>query len=242
VSDDVTISAVIPVYDRELRLLRAAIDSVVAQTQPVDEIVVVDDGSSKPVAPGLADYGDRVRVIRQNNGGIGPARNTGVAETSGDLLTFLDSDDMWEPEKTERQLRCFTSDPSLDAVYGHARQFHDEESTADFRARYEILTPVVAARLSGAQMITRSSFERVGGFSDITVGVDVEWQLRARELPLHELMLDDVVYLRRIHPGNIGITRRDEGNSARARLLHASLQRRRANAESDDQQHAHGGA
>lgn len=229
-SDDVTISAVIPVYDRELRLLRAAIDSVLAQTRPVDDILIVDDGSATPVAPALADYGDRLRVVRQDNGGIGSARNLGVAQTTGDFLTFLDSDDTWEPEKTERQLSCFDSDPALDAVYGHARQFHDEETTEEFRTRYEISTPVVAARLSGAQMIKRSSFTRVGDFGNITVGVDVDWQLRARDVPLREIVLDDIVYLRRIHPGNIGISRRDEGNSARARMLHASLRRRRENA------------
>lgn len=240
-SDEVTISTVIPVFDRELRLLRVAIDSVLAQTRPVDEILVVDDGSASPVAAALAEYGDVVRVVRQDNGGIGPARNLGVAQTSGDFLTFLDSDDIWEPKKTELQLNCFEADPDLDAVYGHARQFHDEETPAEFRARYEIATPVVAARLSGAQMIKRSSFARVGDFGDITVGVDVEWQLRARDIPLRETVLDDVVYHRRIHPGNIGIARRDEGNSARARMLHASLRRRRerAIAEPTGSSHPH---
>jgi len=109
VSDDSTVSVIIPSYN-SAEVLPAAIESVLAQTLPPDEIIVVDDGSA-PDADGLdrtaeacATYFKHVRLIRQANGGASAARNTGIARARGDWLAFLDADDVWEPEKLETQI------------------------------------------------------------------------------------------------------------------------------------------
>jgi len=93
------ISVVIPCKGRQSELLRA-IDTVLAQTLPAYEIVVVDDGSTTPLS---VPQHPAVTLIRQNNTGPAGARNTGVRNATGDWIALLDSDDTWYPNKLERQ-------------------------------------------------------------------------------------------------------------------------------------------
>jgi glycosyltransferase involved in cell wall biosynthesis len=94
------VSAVIVTYNRR-EFIRRAIDSILHQTVPVDEIVVVDDGSTDGTAGAVAEwFGSVAKVVRQENGGVGAARWRGVREASGDWIAFLDSDDEWLPDRT----------------------------------------------------------------------------------------------------------------------------------------------
>jgi glycosyltransferase involved in cell wall biosynthesis len=102
------ISVVIPTYNRRTQVLRA-IDSVRAQTVPVDEIIVVDDGSSDGTTGEVQSrYGSGVRIFSQKNGGAAAARNRGIREAQGEWTAFLDSDDVWLSTKIERQLETLT--------------------------------------------------------------------------------------------------------------------------------------
>ncbi|HZL34515.1 MAG TPA: glycosyltransferase family 2 protein [Tepidisphaeraceae bacterium] len=89
-------SVVIPTYNRA-HLLRGAVDSVLAQEDTDFELIVVDDGSTDNTAEALAGYGARVRLLRQENRGPGPARNLGIRAAKGRYIAFLDSDDRWFP-------------------------------------------------------------------------------------------------------------------------------------------------
>lgn len=101
-----TISVVIPTYNRKTHIFRA-INSVLAQTVPVREIIVVDDGSVDGTAEAVAGcYDSRVRVFRQENAGVAAARNRGIREAQSEWIAFLDSDDSWLPTKTQRQLEA----------------------------------------------------------------------------------------------------------------------------------------
>ena len=100
------VSVVIPSYNYG-RYLAAAIESVLAQTYSNVEVIVVDDGSTDDSAEVLRRYGDRLRCLRQPNGGVSAARNHGIRESSGEFIAFLDADDLWHPEKLERQLPLF---------------------------------------------------------------------------------------------------------------------------------------
>ena len=107
-----TISVVIPTYNRAGRLTRA-IDSVLAQSRPVDEIIVVDDGSADETATVVQAYGPPVRYIWQENTGPAAARNRGIAEARGTWIAFLDSDDRWFPDKMARQMAVLDAYPQL---------------------------------------------------------------------------------------------------------------------------------
>jgi glycosyltransferase involved in cell wall biosynthesis len=116
-----TVSVIIPAFRAE-RTIRRALDSVLSQTVPAAEIIVVDDGSPDDLASVVAEYGDRVRLIRKPNGGAASARNAGIEAASGDFVAFLDADDYWEPAKLERQLAIFQRHPELALVAGSCFQ------------------------------------------------------------------------------------------------------------------------
>lgn len=106
-------SVVIPTYNRCTQVLRA-VESVLAQTVPLDEIIVVDDGSVDGTVESIQSrYGTRLKVIRQENRGVSAARNRGAREAKNEWIAFLDSDDIWYPSKIERQreaLKLFGKD------------------------------------------------------------------------------------------------------------------------------------
>jgi glycosyltransferase involved in cell wall biosynthesis len=103
------VSALIPTYNRRAQVLRA-IDSVLAQTLPVDEIIVVDDGSTDGSAEAIRSrYGSRVELLRQENAGVASARSRGLREAHGEWIALLDSDDVWLPTKIERQLEALAA-------------------------------------------------------------------------------------------------------------------------------------
>lgn len=88
------VSVIIPTHNRAY-CVTEAIDSVLVQDPPADEVIVVDDGSTDNTVEILAGYGDRITVLRQDNGGAAAARNTGIRHATGEWVTFLDSDDLW---------------------------------------------------------------------------------------------------------------------------------------------------
>lgn len=108
---DIPISVIVPAYNRK-QLLQATLDSILAQTYPAREIVVIDDGSTDGTYDMLQErYGQSVRAIRQKNGGLNAARNRAVAEARYPWLAICDSDDLWHPEKLERQARLLSLAP-----------------------------------------------------------------------------------------------------------------------------------
>jgi glycosyltransferase involved in cell wall biosynthesis len=109
------VSVIIPTYNRE-QYLRKALDSVLAQTYQRFEIIVVDDGSTDNTRTMLSAYQESVRYVYQENQGISKARNTGIRNSHGDCIAFLDSDDYWLPEKTELQVALLQKHPEYGMV------------------------------------------------------------------------------------------------------------------------------
>jgi glycosyltransferase involved in cell wall biosynthesis len=112
---NVTFSVVIPAYN-SARTIGRAVDSVISQTEPAREIIVVDDGSRDELEGALRPYGSRVRTLRKQNGGAASARNLGIDVAMGDVIAFLDADDCWEPQKLARQAAVFRNHPEVAVV------------------------------------------------------------------------------------------------------------------------------
>lgn len=110
------ISVIIPTYNRSC-IIREAIDSVLNQNYKNYEIIVVDDGSTDDTYSILEKYNGRIRYVFQNNGGVGKARNTGIRLAKGNFIAFLDSDDLWDPEKLSFQLNFFRGNPGAYISY-----------------------------------------------------------------------------------------------------------------------------
>ncbi|MCA8959358.1 MAG: glycosyltransferase family 2 protein [Planctomycetes bacterium] len=120
------VSAVIPAYDRE-RTITRAIDSVLEQSEPPVELIVVDDGSTDATLERIRAYGGRVRPIAQANAGAGAARNHGVREASGEWIAFLDSDDYWNREHLERMGDAIVETKGrADVYFGNTRRPESE--------------------------------------------------------------------------------------------------------------------
>ena len=121
-----SVAVIIPVYNGE-RFIQRAVDSVLKQTYPVSEIIVVDDGSKDPTREIVEkEYGDRVTLIRQQNGGPAKARNAGLRVATSEFIAFLDADDWWEPAKLETQLRVLLEHPEAVGNYTGLRVMTDD--------------------------------------------------------------------------------------------------------------------
>ena len=220
---DGTVSVIIPAYNAGV-FLRACIDSVLQQTRPALEVIVINDGASDDTAAVAASYGDRIRFVSQPNGGVSRARNRGVDVARGDFLAFLDSDDIWMPRKLELQLAEFARVPELDILFGHMEEF-DERESVDGQPRYR---PPEPARFAGATMLRRDAFHRVGYFRPgLKIAEWLDWCLRAREAGLRERMMPDVLVRRRVHGGNTSYRQIDRRPNL-VRAIKESLDRRRA--------------
>lgn len=106
------VTVIIPTYNRGW-ILKEAIDSVLSQDFKGFELIVVDDGSSDNTQDILHGYARDIIMLRQDNRGVSAARNTGIASASGQLIAFLDSDDLWLPEKLASQVDFFKSNPNV---------------------------------------------------------------------------------------------------------------------------------
>jgi glycosyltransferase involved in cell wall biosynthesis len=108
---DILVSVIIPSYNR-VHTIERAVNSVLAQTWKSLEVLVIDSESTDGTAEILATYGDKIRVIRQKKEGPGAARNAGIKVSKGEIISFLDSDDEWLPDKTERQVKLLQATES----------------------------------------------------------------------------------------------------------------------------------
>ncbi len=169
-----TVSAVIPTLNRS-NYLREAVISVINQSYPVFEIIVVDDGSTEDIRQALSDIEGPIRIVRhEQNKGHAAARNTGIREARGDYVAFLDSDDLWLPQKLEIQIPCFEYSQDVGLVGGG---FEYVVSTGEVASRpklppefpqYEDLAIGLFA-FSGSSPIAickKEVFDKVGYFDD----------------------------------------------------------------------------
>lgn len=178
------ISVVIPTYNRA-HLLYEAIQSVLNQTFTDFELIIVDDGSTDNTEEVVRSIIDpRVNYLKQSNRGVSAARNTGLKVCTGEFVAFLDSDDLFLPERLSLQINRVTADPTIGLVYGLYYGTTDQGTTkklsgtcyAELDLRRLLLGPVFHW---STVLIRRSSLEKSGDF-DETLSVGEEWDLTLR--------------------------------------------------------------
>jgi glycosyltransferase involved in cell wall biosynthesis len=221
------VSVIIPVRDGA-RYIASAIESVLGQTEPPAELLVIDDGSSDETAGIVSQFSGRgAHLIQQPPEGAAAARNRGVKLARHELLGFLDADDLWTSTKLEQQCAELRSDTALDMVFGHVRQFVSSDIEPATRARLRCPEESVPGRHVGTMLIRRESFERVGLFeTEWAIGEFLAWYARAQLLDLREKTLPAVLLERRLHSANQGILKRSE-HGEYVRVMKKILDRRR---------------
>lgn len=167
------VSVVIPAYNA-MAYLPEAVDSVLAQTFTDYDVVIVDDGSSDRIVDWSATIQEpRVRLVSQANRGLAGARNTGIRESRGEYIAFLDADDLWHPTKLEKQVALMDIDPSLGVIYTWMTLINQQgESTGRFVKNCvegDVWERLILRNCVGSgsnPMVRRTCFEQVGDFDE----------------------------------------------------------------------------
>jgi glycosyltransferase involved in cell wall biosynthesis len=196
------VSVIIPTYNRGW-IIKEAIDSVLAQDYTEFELIVVDDGSTDHTSDVLDSYRNVIKVLSQKNKGVSAARNRGIAEASGKFIAFLDSDDIWLPQKLSVQIEFFNQTPDAlicqteevwirNGLRVNPKKRHKKPSGMIFKPSLELclVSP-------SAVMIQRGLFDRVGGF-DETLPACEDYDLWLRiscRFPIH--LVDTALIIKR---------------------------------------------
>jgi glycosyltransferase involved in cell wall biosynthesis len=173
----ISISAIIPTYNRAKTLSRS-LDSIIAQTWPVNEIIVIDDGSEDYTKDVVESYKGRIRYFYQKNRGVSFARNRGVSEASSDWIAFLDSDDYWQEDYIHRVVQAIESTKGqADLYFCDSRRskrlknrLHWNYANFSLRNSYELRTDgsdwalmAVQPMMIQSSIIRKKTFLEIGG-------------------------------------------------------------------------------
>jgi glycosyltransferase involved in cell wall biosynthesis len=227
------LSVIMAVWNGE-RYIREALDSLLAQSRPAEEIVVVDDGSTDRTPEILAAYGPALRVVRQENAGSFAAINRGIAACTGTLLTFLDHDDLCTPSSLACRREYLEAHPELDGVFGLVEQFVSPELGPEVARRYRLVLGPRPVELLVALMVRRQAFDRVGPLdASRRTKSNIDWISRSRHEGLRLATLPELVARRRVHTSNISLQATHAGNTDLLAVVRAHHRRRQARASLD---------
>jgi glycosyltransferase involved in cell wall biosynthesis len=194
------VSVIIPAYNA-VQWIRRAVESVQAQTLPVHEIIVVDDGSTDGTPELLATLRG-VHLLRQQNGGPSKARNLGVRQATGELIAFLDADDWWSPNKVEQQVSAFSE---RDCVLNYTSMYVVDEENGSVEVRsaddpnqlwpkMRCSNPITPSTV----MLRRSAFLDCSGFAeDLWIGEDWDLWIRLHRLGSFSALGEPLTYYRK---------------------------------------------
>lgn len=158
-------SVIIPAYNSETTLARA-IDSVLAQSYPAQEIIVVDDGSTDGTASVAARYGDKLRYMRQSNAGVSSARNHGARIAKGDWLAFLDADDWYYRDRLRLHAEWIDEDATLDFLTGDYEYRRADDSLISCSMDQHESGRSLLARANGAPRVVMTADDLEGFVAD----------------------------------------------------------------------------
>jgi len=197
------VSVIVAVFNGE-NFFCQAMDSIIGQHYKNIEIIIVDDGSTDNTAELAKLYLEKPNIsyVLQENAGQAAAMNKGVSLATGEFLSFIDHDDLWEPTKLDVQLSAFTHDAELDVVYSHQKSFAENKASDKLVFEREAIPSYVPSSM----LIRKDSFLKVGYFdTNIQKGYFFPWFDLLKMKGLKMTMLPDLLYHRRVHGENISI-------------------------------------
>jgi glycosyltransferase involved in cell wall biosynthesis len=180
-----SIAVVIPAYNAS-KYLSDTLKSVLAQVLPPDEVLVIDDGSTDNTAEIARNFAPRVQVFTRPNARQGASRNFGATQASSEWIAFLDADDLWEPNKLERQMQELAAHPEADLCYTSLISFTEDGDIPV--PKMPPVPPASALRksilhrttfLPSSVVVRRATFLNFGGFA-LGYSVAEDWDLWLR--------------------------------------------------------------
>lgn len=237
------VSCIVPIYNGE-RFLEETLKSICAQSHPLHEVIVVDDGSSdgssdrtRALVEQFAENHatDRIRYLWQENRGPAAARNHGIEASTGDFISFLDADDLWHVEKTARQLARFAACPELGVSVTHVQNFWmDEVREEEERLQDHARTRPIPGYVTTTLLARRTVFEELGLFDIKLQHANItDWFLQAQEKNINVELLADVLVYRRLHRDNRSRKLATNSRQEYLRLIHKMRVRQRGHVASD---------
>ncbi len=224
------VSVIIPVYNGEA-FLGEAIASIKQQSHHPLEIIIVDDGSTDGTAKIATNFNADVNYLYQQNSGPPAARNNGLRIAKGNVIGFLDADDLWADNKLELQLSILAENPSVEIVLGHTQYIRVREGVKESQPKFEKYPDKWPALSFGGAIIRKSAFDKVGLLDEgLPYNDDVDWFLRAKELGISMIIHQDVTQYYRRHEQNI-TNQSNLNHSYFVSAFKKSLDRRRKSGE-----------
>jgi len=219
------VSVVLSVHNGQ-RFLAQALESILQSERPPLEILVIDDGSTDATIE-IARKAPLTRVISQPQGGIAKARNHGVSLARGEFIAFNSYDDIWAPEKLDRQVAFMGSNPNIDIAVCMMRHFLEAGSEMPRGFRRELLDKPVPGFIPEAMIARRTVFARIGLFdTSYATSEDTDWFSRAIDAGLEMAVIPDVLLHKRVHGTNTSLA--PTTNQTLLRAVRSSILRKRA--------------
>ncbi|MGH7801947.1 MAG: glycosyltransferase family 2 protein [Thermodesulfobacteriota bacterium] len=223
------VSVIIPVYNGG-PFLADAIENIKQQSYVPLEIIIVDDGSTDATARIASNTRGDVCYVYQPNSGTPSARNKGLKRARGNVIAFLDVDDLWKENKLEIQLALLSKDPSVEVVLGYLQYIRSSELGGGKTKLERFTDPWLELNL-GAAICLKSAFDKVGFFDEqLPYCDDIDWFMRAKELGISMLIHKEITLYHRRHEHNI-TNQRNLNHSYFVKAIKKSLERRRKSGE-----------
>ena len=226
------VSAVVPTYNNA-GLAVEALESVLAQTYPAKEVIVVDDGSTDDTASRLSQFGGAIHLIRQKHSGPAVARNAGIRASKGELVAFLDSDDLWLPEKLSACVDVLKGRPEVGVVYT-ALRIHEMDTGRKYVLPQYTMSGKIARELfvecrgvnTSTLVVRRTCLDRINLFDEAFFRAQ-DWDLMIRLAEEFEYAhVPEVLTERRLHAQSLSVRRADLYAEYNLRVIRNAMARR----------------
>ena len=197
------VSVIMPVKNGE-HFLKASITSIFEQDYPFLELIVVDGQSTDRTAQIANAFKDVRYLYQEDNPGIGPAKNLGIAEAKGGFIAFISHDDLWPAHKLSMQMDYMTRHPEIQYTITRVKFFLEPGCQIPWGFKKELLEGDYVGKMPETLVARTSLFDAIGGFNtDLSYMEDIDWFHRADRRRVPMAVIQEVLLHKRIHDTNV---------------------------------------